>query len=344
MTQHSEVLRQSVAAANRPVQLELCFDSRRRSASCLANPRLVTVESVQHFTVSVVGRREKRSSHARASTAERIYVNGKRVGLFDRLGPVSWRELPLTIRGVRLKLSDGQECTVYNRALTVVERWESRLRDSGEKYWYPHKVTLMSAAVDLRLGKRLLWPVASSLAAGEAATMEYAFQWVNGELTNGVISFPPERPQGQDWRKYPIPQIGEAFWDEFLDGLEGKFLHELLPFHREVVSRKPEPRVLTERQTAVARVVAGAMWRGENCERISFGRNVLFIAKRQNAEPLYVVDNPGVGAVFVFTSHDDARNLATGAITRQAAIKRGCRRVVHAGAWEQRLTELLVAM
>lgn len=345
MTHHSKVLRQSVAAAaNRPVQMLLPFDSRRISRSCLTNPRAVTVDSVQHFTVSVVGRREKRSSHARASTAERIYVNGKKVGLYDRLGPVSWSEMPLTIRGVRLKLSDGQECTVYNRALTVIERWESRQTDGGEKRWFPHKKTLMSAAVDLRLGRRLLWSVASALSVGDQATIEFAFQWVNGELTNGVVSFPSEYPRGQKWN-FPVPHIGEAHWDAFLDGLEGKFLHELLPFRAEVVSRKPEPqpRQLTERQTAVARVVGG-MWKGDNCERVSLGRNVLFTVNRQNAQPLYVVDNPGVGAVYVFTSQETARAFATGEITRQAAIKAGCRRVVHAGAWEQRLAALLAAM
>jgi hypothetical protein len=202
----------------------------------------------------------------------------------------------------------------------------------------------MSDAVTMRLDRKLDWTTANRLRPGDPVTVEYAFQWVNGNLTNGVISFPPLRPHGQQWRNYPIDPVPESCWDDFLDGLEGKFMHELLPYHKEVTTRKPEQqRALTARQSDVERVIKGAMWKGDGCEQVAFGRNLLFIVKRDGREPVYVVDNAGYGAVYVFRDHGHAREFARGAITRSAAIKSGCLRVVHAGKWEARLSRILRA-
>ena len=242
------LLKRDVDAANRQTQLLLpLVDAKRISASVLAKARIVTVVgAIEGLYAQVYVRTERVSSHERARTVERLYVNGERAGQFDRLGDVSFRELqPLRLHGVRIKLSDGQTVTVWSRTLTAVVRWESKRRADESKYWFPHKKEIMSASATMRLDRKLDWGTANKLRPGDPVTIEYPFQWVKGELTNGVISFPPQRPHGRDWRKYSIDPVPESCWDDFLDGLEGKFMHELLPHHKEVTTKRKRKRNLS---------------------------------------------------------------------------------------------------
>src|SRR5262249_11420030 len=92
-------------------------------------------------------------------------------------------------------------------------------------------------------------------------------------------------------------------------------------------------------------VVNGQMWQGnEGCKRVSVGRNVVFHVERPQSRPMYLVDNPGVGAIYVFTTIDEAMQLANGTIRRSTAREDGCRRVIHSDGWQARVTKLLSAL
>ena len=55
----------------------------------------------------------------------------------------------------------------------------------------------------------------------------------------------------------------------------------------------------------------------------------MWIYRRQKRAPLYVVDNAGYGRVYVFRDEKYARDFARGVITRTAAIKDNCLRLVR---------------
>ncbi|HEY9774728.1 MAG TPA: hypothetical protein V6C81_13285 [Planktothrix sp.] len=349
MNKNRRFLKRDVDAANQANQLLLPLDAKRVNVETLSKARIVIIADPIEQLHGKVEVRKERASHERAKTFYRVYFNGEPVGRYDSQGPVAYRELrPLYLHGVRFKLSDGQTVTVWSRTVTVIERWESKQREDNSKYWFPHTKAFVSDTATMRLDRKIDWATANKLRRGDQVTIEYPFQWVKGRLTNGVLSFGPERPNGNEWRQYPIDPVPAACWDDFLDGLEGKFLHELLPHRTHVIARKQEEQSektqkLSARQEGVKRVIRSAMFKGAGCEQVVLGRNVLFIVKREKRTPLYVVDNAGVGRVYVFKTEKYARDFASGAISRTQAIKDGAFRLVHAGKWESRLARVLQA-
>lgn len=179
---------------------------------------------------------------------------------------------------------------------------------------------------------------------GNAST-EFKFQWVRDWLTNGTLWIPREYPAPYEWRKYSIPRVPNELWETFLQGLEGKFLEELIPFHKRTVEAGSRKAIaLTVRQQAVQRVVESHMWEGAgDCERIAVGVNVIFIVESRERRTRYLVDNPGIGAIYIFDDYEQARLLATGSLARKDAIKLGVKRICHSQGWEGRLTTHLLS-
>lgn len=327
------------AVAHRSVQLELPF-GRRQSTDTLTRARAVTVESIVRFINKVTVLGEGRNT--------RVFINDKPFGLFDKFGGMPRTHHVQEVHGIALQLPDGQTCMVFHRGLTVIAAWRRHKEFIGasKRYvlrWQPEKKVVMSRSAKLRLDREITWSVANQLNIGDSVSIEYPFQWVRGQLTNGEISFPPVRPTGKEWAKYPVPAVPAECWDDFLDVLEGKFLRDVLPTHSQVTTKKREQvahRQLTRRQNEVARIVRGSMWKGNGCEQVIIGRNVVFLLTRADGTALYLVDNSGVGALYAFDDEAAARNFASGATTRSAAIKSGARRIVHAGAWQARVNAL----
>jgi len=54
-----------------------------------------------------------------------VYLDGKRVGQFDKLGGLERKEFPLTIKAANLILSNGNKVSVAERDLSVITRWVS---------------------------------------------------------------------------------------------------------------------------------------------------------------------------------------------------------------------------
>lgn len=180
------------------------------------------------------------------------------------------------------------------------------------------------------------------------------FQWAGGYMTDGRLWFPRVRPEGREWRKFPIAAVPSGYWDTFLNGLEGKVMDQLLEYHAQETWRRPvaERVKLTERQEEIKRTIKAEiersieeklMWQGDGVDAVAVGKCVVFVVSRPGKD-LYVVDNPGPGAIYVFHSRDDAYKLARDEVTRTALIKSGATRILHTLGWQSRLAEAIASV
>lgn len=179
------------------------------------------------------------------------------------------------------------------------------------------------------------------------------FQWAGDYMTDGRLWFPRRRPEGLEWRKFPIAAVPAGYWETFLQGLEGKIMDELLDYCTQESWRRPvvERVKLTERQEEIKRTIKSEiermvkekqMWQGDGVDAIAVGKCVVFIVER-SGQCLYVVDNPGPGAIYVFRSKEDAHRLAREEVTRQALIKSGAIRILHTPGWQVKLAETIAS-
>jgi hypothetical protein len=320
------------AGVNGRVQFELPFDSHS-GADVLRNPRPVTIEARARVQKTVTMRR------AQNGKSNRVYVDGRYQGLFDRFGVMTFTYRAKPIWALLFVLSDGQIVEVHEQELGVIAAWRRNPNARGK--WYPVKSVALSTQPKMRSGKSLTWADAQTLSLGDVVDDEYPFQWVNGMLTNGVVSFPSQRPVGKAWASYPIPAVPANAWDNFLEGLEGKFMKDLIPFRQAVTKHGSGKPRLSPRQREVEAVVRGQMYKGQGGETIWLGRNVIFVVPRGEKSTLFFVDNPGVGALYVFYNLTAAQEFAKGNITRRQAIAGGAKRIVHAGDWQGRAAHVI---
>jgi hypothetical protein len=278
----------------------------------------------------------------------RVLANGMDIGLFDKFSGYNVSEFPLSIRGRRVSLSNGQVITVYNKSFALIERWVKHSNDGEVVHHKPRIIQRYTTAVRVRSpfeDRYLRWREAARLTVGTRITMDVPFQWYGKNLTNGKVFFPKQRPQGREWLEYDIPAIPENGWRVFLETLEGKYLSDVLLIARKF--DKPSGTRSASPETASARAlrIANAkMWRGDiNCESVSFGKNVLFILRRAGKQPVYIVDNPGVGALYVFRDHAEARALASGMVSRTDAARGRGIRIIHRSNWEEQIAKIVEA-
>ena len=196
-------------------------------------------------------------------------------------------------------------------------------------------------------------PKAWQLKRGETVGREYPFQWVNRDqyLTNGEFAFPRVRPSGGEWHKYPISAVPVRHWQGYLDGLEGKFVREMIPLQKAITEPAPNlaaaVRELTPHQKALNSFLKERkMWDGANSEQVSLAQDgsVIFKVDNPGASPLYVVDKPGEFAIYVYREYKDAQALASGQARRAVEMLK-TPRVIHIGeVWQDNLAALLQRM
>lgn len=233
-----------------------------------------------------------------------------------------WRHKSVTVDHLSLELSNGKTVEVSSYAASGYTKDVAKLQLPCKPF--------------------LTWQEASELTEGSIISYEYPFQWVDGWLTNGVTRFPRVRPEGSEWREYPVSAIPKDCWELFLSGLEGKFAADILPWHKTVTTREKKQQVrLTERQTRIQAIIRKQMWKGNEGDYVVIGTNLIFSHQTASGVMLYLVDNPGVGAIYVFSDKEKAQELASNAITRTTAIERGYQRILHREGWEEKVEALL---
>ncbi len=307
--------------------------------SKLGNPQAVTVVKVERTSHRVTKQLLVEDEYRN----DVLFVDGVRVGLYDDYSHYPPGLFDNDVEGLHLTLSNGNTISVYSHNMPLILQW--RQTGSG---WVPDKAYhfVKERALNYVNRKSLTWSDATKLNVGDELALEYPFQWLSDEwLSNGLYWFPKLRPEGSEWREYPVPAVPRECWDLFLSGLEGKYLVDWLPYHRQVTTARAEPAEprLTERQAKVQSVISGTMWQGsgDNCKRVAVGRNMVFHVTRPGADTLYLVDNPGVGALYVFATEAEALALADGTVSRTDAIKAGAERIIHTEGWQDRLAARL---
>lgn len=289
-----------------------------------------------------------------------VRVNGDRAGKFDAYGDIKESEFPLNIRTANVSLSNGVEFSLAERKMKVISGWNylgsgmsspvkstvfsnQSVNQSTVSGWSRFEKSFPEKTLSdpfQTANPRLKWDHIKDMRAGDPVSFEYPFQWADKtKLTNGFVNLPRVRPEGQEWRSLPLSATSKHGWGQFLEAMEGKYLHELLPTHSRIINPETTARALTTRQEAVQTYLQSKMWNGaEGVERVSTNGNaVIFKAPRGVADNVYVVDNPGVGALYLFKSYEQATKLAVGQSTRTGLRQEGAPFVVHSGDWKTKL-------
>jgi hypothetical protein len=276
-----------------------------------------------------------------------VLKDGEPVGIFEYDCRCPRADFPLPVRGLLIRLSSSrQPIAVYSHNLSVRVKGEG-VRKRSE----PSHLTIFQSIVEPDLPKcgSLSFKEAQLLTVGREIAVEYPFQrWAN-HVTNGKVWFPLTYPTSRaDWRKLPVARFPEAMWESFLSWLEGKFLGEVIEQHLEVTDPVKHRRLtapkLTTRQREINSIVVGQMWQGAgDCERLSLGKNIIFHARRRDGRIVHIVDNPGVGAIYVFEAEEleKAKVFASGAVKRRDARALGYRFIEHREGWQDRVRVLL---
>lgn len=147
-----------------------------------------------------------------------VYLDGKRVGQFDKFGPVDRKEFPLTIRAANLVLSNGDKVSVAERDLSVITRWIS----NGSRS-YPEKAQVLSSKA------KSITPFASAsfdemlqIKPGANLISEFPFQRVGENLRNGEHTFPLVRSK-EYTRLTDTKHVSNETWNRFTHALEGQY-------------------------------------------------------------------------------------------------------------------------
>ncbi len=207
-------------------------------------------------------------------------------------------------------------------------------------------------STDLRRGTSLACQKRGN-SKGESVAQEYPFQWVHNDqyLTNGQFVFPRARPTGGEWHKYPINAVPTQHWQGYLEGLEGKFVKEMIPLRKAIMEpakacgsgERTSHRIKKELN---AFLKERKMWDGSGSEQVSMAQDgsVVFKVDNPGATPLYVVDKPGDFAIYLYREYKQAQALASGVIPRAVEMRK-TPRVIHTGeAWKDNLATMLQKM
>lgn len=301
---------------------------------------VLKIEAVSHHLTTVAS--EERKNH------HEVLIDGQSVGFISqyRNPKLDLSHFPLTVESRLISLSNGVQFKIASR---LVEVKQAGAGIPEGQYQPLDPVTILSnyATVELFSKLQLAWLHALKLAEGQIIGHEFPFQWADQWLTNGAIWLPRVRPERSQWHALPIKALPEGCWEIFLQGLEGKMAHELLPWHNEVGrsrarSDAPVKPRLTQRQQELEAVVSGQMWQGKDgCERVTVGKNLIFHVRAASGKTIFLMDNPGIGAIYIFEDEESARQVATGLMTRSDALKKGHRRVIHISGWEEKVAEIV---
>lgn len=278
-----------------------------------------------------------------------VYINGKRIGIHDATAHPQQHEFPMTVNTAELHLSDGRSLAVSDRSLRIITDLRAK---EGAARAYPKYEDIFSAKpIVLSPWAHFDYAKASELRPGTEITKRFPFLWnEEGELTNGVVSLPEKRPEGSEWRKYPISAVKEGYWESYKKALHRTYVDDLVESQPQILKAIEEARIpkespLSAKQREVQSIVNGEMWSGQLSENnaklthVSLGQSVIFKMPLENGKILHIVDNPGDGAIYLFNNYNDAEELASGYMSRMAARELGHPFVIHKGEWKEKLSE-----
>jgi hypothetical protein len=246
--------------------------------------------------------------------------------------------------GIKIRLSDGTTLNAFERGFTVIYDWKLQ-----KGHWNPLKTGVYCLG-NLRkyfpqeLAIQSIWLALRGTSPGDVIGQEGPFRWSadNQWLTNGLVAFPRKRPEKAEWRDYPIRSIPAVGWPLFLQALEGKWGTEILQCREQATRRQKKAPSLTPRQRQVQAILSAKMWDGGGATHLAVGSNLIFFTRHACGDLRYVLDNPGIGALYVFSDIEEAKQVASRELSRTEAKCR-YQRIIHCDGWEQKLAGILGA-
>ncbi len=180
----------------------------------LRDPRTVTVQNAYVSNKRAWLKTEFDGEFRRSA----VYLDGKRVGQFDKMGPVDRKEFPLTIRAANLVLSNGQRVSVAERDLPVITRWVS----NGSRNFPEKSLALNSEIKRITPFSWATFDQMLEIKPGAKMITEFPFQRVGKELRNGENSFPLYRTNAYT-KSSDTEHVSKETWNRFIHSLEGQY-------------------------------------------------------------------------------------------------------------------------
>ncbi len=282
-----------------------------------------------------------------------VHLNGQRIGVYqDWWHGMKRHEFPTVINTAEVKLSDGRVLAVSDQNLRVVKDWNEATMQDGR---FTPNIEQVFSKTPIRIGPwdHFTYEQAKALQPGDEFVKRFPFLWDGDILTNGVHSLPRVRPQGQEWRRWPIPSVKEGYWEPYTNSLENKYVDNLVKEHPKVLNAAREAvdnpavvrRILTPAEEQVQGVLSKVMWdgklatTGEKADYVDIGKSLIFKLPVAEGKLMYIVDNPGDGAIYLFDNAKHAEQLASGYMGRMYARDLGVPFVIHQGEWQETLAK-----
>lgn len=190
---------------------------------------------------------------------------------------------------------------------------------------------------------------AKAMSVGDTVLLEREFAfWMeeDGSVTNGKITFPKERPFGQEWRSHLDIQFAVGVtldnWPTLLEAIVGCYFESVNTDTR-TKARVDRQKEIVRNRERIRRVVAGHCFDpgtfdvSEDVE-VGIGDRLLFIGRR-GGKRVFAVDSPNHGTALYLFDADGikaARDWANGRIDWREAQRLATKRIVHVGEWKDR--------
>ncbi|TAK04166.1 hypothetical protein EPO34_03405 [Patescibacteria group bacterium] len=290
----------------------------------------------------------------------RLEVDGKIIG-----HAVEGHLYPTSIEQIEGTLNDGREFWMISEPLPYIKWWRNGYVDSesyGEWRCYDrefgdnHGRDGWERIKDgwMREGTFLPYPFISLCVAEVekimATEIEYTFfRLENGDVTNGDITFPRERPY--EWSRHKairfVQPIHERNWSLLLDSIVGCYFDGVNTIEL-IRMRLARQMALERNQKRIRRIVDGQCFDPGTFDEtqdifVGIGERLMFTGLK-NSKRILVVDSPNYGhALYVFDEEnkDTAHDWANGRIGWKEARNKSVARIFHTKSWKGRLAGVL---
>jgi hypothetical protein len=108
---------------------------------------------------------------------------------------------------------------------------------------------------------------------------------------------------------------------------------------------------LTPKQREIEATIKGQMFKGgDSCSHLDFGpEGLVFKVAREGMPTLYILDNPGEGALYYSCNEQDVRDIASGKVQRLTARGNGMKYIIHtvlkdgstADTWQDKVADVV---
>lgn len=197
--------------------------------------------------------------------------------------------------------------------------------------------------VTLSCGVKMNFTIARKLKVGQPVGVLYPFHLMGGVVTDGKLNFPLHRPHGDEWQEHDTIRfangVSQVNWTTMLRAIvglyfDGKVNEWKVRVKDRVRSIRNSDRRIRDLEEKLKK---GQCFNGDGMQKVAIGRNLLFVGRSKDGEPIYIVDAPEYGrALYIFQERQTAFDWASRKIDAKAARELATLWTPHIGEWEKR--------